>query len=163
MREQPGLTRQGCTLRPARLADVPAIHRLLTYYASRGNLLPRSREEITRHLREFFVVTDHRGELRGCAALEILSEELGEIRSLVVDPQMQRGGHGRVLAQRLIEVAREIGLSRVMALTYVPEFFLALGFRITERERLPEKVWQVCVSCYKFNRCDEIAVIRELT
>ena len=27
---------------------------------------------------------------------------------------------------------------------------------------LPEKVWGVCVKCYKFNNCDEIAVLREL-
>ena len=49
-----------------------------------------------------------------------------------------------------------------MALTYVPGFFGRLGFEVVSKDDLPEKVWQVCVKCYKFNRCDEIAVMLRL-
>jgi amino-acid N-acetyltransferase len=49
-----------------------------------------------------------------------------------------------------------------MALTYVPEFFHKLGFRTVPKDMLPEKVWGVCVKCYKYNNCDEIAVLLEV-
>ena len=49
-----------------------------------------------------------------------------------------------------------------MALTYVPEFFHKLEFRTVPKESLPEKVWGICVKCYKFNNCDETAVLLEL-
>ena len=37
-----------------------------------------------------------------------------------------------------------------------------LGFKTVSKDTLPEKVWSVCVKCYKFNHCDEIAVLLEL-
>jgi amino-acid N-acetyltransferase len=149
------------TLRPATLVDADAIHELLVYYASRGNLLPRSHENLCRHIRDF-VVLEEQGDIIASGALEVMSDNLGEIRSLVVTAQQQRRGLGRQIAQALIVTAQQIGLQRVMALTYVPEFFTDLGFTEVERESLPEKIWQVCVKCYKFDRCDEIAVILHL-
>ena len=49
-----------------------------------------------------------------------------------------------------------------MALTYVPAFFHKLGFKTVPMETLPEKVWGVCIKCYKYNKCDETAVLLEL-
>jgi hypothetical protein len=47
-----------------------------------------------------------------------------------------------------------------MALTYVPTFFHKLGFETVAMDTLPEKVWGgVCVKCYKYNNCDETAVL----
>lgn len=147
--------------RPAAIGDVPLIHYLVENYAAQGNLLPRPMSELYRHLRDFFVV-EVDGRVVGCGALEIFTESLGEIRSLVVDEPHKRHGFGRVLVDRLLEEARVIGLRRIMALTYVPEFFHKLGFETVAKETLPEKVWGICVKCYKFNRCDEIAVLHEL-
>jgi len=155
------LSQPATVLRPATLDDARAIHELLVYYASRGNLLPRTHENLCRHIRDF-VVLEEAGKVIASGALEVMSNDLGEIRSLVVDADQQRRGLGQQVALRLIDMADEIGLQRVMALTYVPEFFTQLGFEQVERDSLPEKVWQVCVKCYKFNRCDEIALIRKL-
>jgi len=149
-------------VRPAAIADVPEIHHLLEIYASQGNLLPRSMSELYRHLRDFFVV-DLDGRPVGCGALEIFTENLGEVRSLVVADEHKGRGYGRMLVERIIEEARVIGLKRIMALTYVPDFFHKLGFRTVAKDTLPEKVWSVCVKCYKYNHCDEVAVLRELT
>ncbi|KPK74064.1 MAG: acetyltransferase [Acidithiobacillales bacterium SM23_46] len=149
-------------VRPAAIADVPEIHHLLEIYASQGNLLPRSMSELYRHLRDFFVI-DIDGRLVGCGALEIFTENLGEVRSLVVADGYKNRGFGRMLVDRIVEEARIIGLKRIMALTYVPDFFQKLGFRTVAKETLPEKVWSVCVKCYKYNHCDEIAVLREIT
>ena len=148
-------------VRPAAIGDVPTIHHLLEIYAAKGNLLPRTFSELYRHLRDFFVV-DINGQVVACAALEIFTEDLGEVRSLVVDEAHERRGLGRLLVERVLDEARTIGLRRVMALTYVPPFFHKLGFRTVGKETLPEKVWGVCVKCYKYNHCDETAVLKEL-
>ena len=149
------------SVRPAAIHDVPEIHQLLELYAAQGNLLPRSMSELYRHLRDFFVVVseDH---VVGCGALEIFTDDLGEVRSLVVADEHKGHGHGRQLVERIIAEAKAIGLKRLMALTYVPDFFHKLGFRTVPKNTLPEKVWSVCIKCYKFNHCDEIAVLLEL-
>ncbi len=148
-------------IRAAAIADAPGIHHLLEIYASKGNLLPRTLSEIYRHLRDFFVI-ELDGKVAAMGALEIFTEDLGEVRSLVVDAAYERRGLGRLLVQRIVDEARTIGLRRVMALTYVPEFFHKLGFQTVPMGTLPEKVWTVCVKCYKYNNCDEVAVLLEL-
>jgi amino-acid N-acetyltransferase len=166
-------------VRPAAIGDVPVIHHLLEIYAAKGNLLPRTMSELYRHLRDFFVIEvatgpsldrDPRlgpiGEIDGqvvaCGALEIFTEDLGEVRSLVVDEAHEGRGLGRLLVERITNEARAIGLKRLMALTYVPAFFHKLGFQTVAMDTLPEKVWGVCVKCYKYNQCDETAVLKEL-
>ena len=148
-------------VRPAAIGDVPYIHHLLEVYAAQGNLLPRTMSELYRHLRDFFVV-EIDGKVAACGALEIFTENLGEVRSLVVDDEFKGRGFGRQLVERIIEEARVIGLSRLMALTYVAPFFHKLGFKTVAKDTLPEKVWGICVKCYKYNHCDETAVLLEL-
>jgi amino-acid N-acetyltransferase len=148
-------------IRAAAITDVPAIHDLLETYAALGNLLPRTMSELYRHLRDFFVI-EVNGKVVACAALEIFTENLGEVRSLVVADGYKDLGLGRRLVTRVIDEARAIGLRRLMALTYVAPFFHKLGFKTVKKESLPEKVWSVCVKCYKFNNCDETAVLLEL-
>ncbi len=148
-------------IRAAAIADVPTIHHLLEIYAAKGNLLPRTMSELYRHLRDFFVI-EIAGKVVAIGALEIFTEDLGEVRSLVVDEGHERQGLGRLMVQRIVAEARNIGLRRVMALTYVPEFFHRLGFKTVSMGSLPEKVWSVCVKCYKYNNCDEVAVLLEL-
>jgi amino-acid N-acetyltransferase len=149
------------SVRAAAIHDVPEIHHLLELYAAQGNLLPRSMSELYRHLRDFFVV-DRNGAVVGCGALEIFTDDLGEVRSLVVADEHKNHGHGRRLVERIIAEAKAIGLKRLMALTYVPDFFHKLGFHTVPKNTLPEKVWSVCIKCYKFNHCDETAVLLDL-
>jgi len=49
-------------------------------------------------------------------------------------------------------------VSRVFALTYLPEFFDKFGFRVVDKDELPHKVWADCIKCPKFPNCDEVAV-----
>lgn len=152
---------QQAVVRAAAIGDAHAIHDLITLYADMGNLLPRPINEIYRHLRDFFVVeADNR--IVACGALEIFTENLGEVRSLVVADEVKGTGIGRMLVERIIEETRVLGLKRLMALTYVPEFFHKLGFKTVKKDMLPEKVWGICIKCYKYNNCDEIAVLLEL-
>ncbi|MHB1585881.1 MAG: N-acetyltransferase [Acidiferrobacteraceae bacterium] len=149
------------TIRVAGTRDVPYMHELIESHSRAGNLLPRSMGELYRHLRDFFVI-DLAGEIAAIGALEIFTEDLGEVRSLVVSESHARKGFGTLLVQRIIGEAAAIGLRRLMALTYAPEFFHRLGFKTVSIDTLPEKVWNVCLKCYKYHNCDETAVLLEL-
>lgn len=149
------------SVRPANLDDVPQIYARLEVYAAMGNLLPRSLVDITQNLADFCVI-EVNNEVIACGALEVSTHELGEIRSLAVDDRFANRGLGRAIVQYLLLRAKTKGLKRLMALTYTPTFFHKLGFSTVPKSRLPEKVWGACVSCYKFHRCDETAVLRPI-
>ena len=149
-------------IRAATTSDVTSIHSLLRAYADAGRLLAGSWDEINERLRGFLVAeTDV--EVCGCGSLEIFTRELGEVRSLAVHPSRHGQGLGQQMVDGIEEMARELGLSRMIALTYVPGFFRKLGYQIVAMESLPEKVFGVCVTCPKFDHCDEIAMQKSLT
>jgi len=144
--------------RAAEPEDVSDIHRLLKGHADAGNLLPRPARDIETNLADFRVI-DCGGKLAACAALELFPSSLGEIRSLAVLESYGRVGLGTMLVTEIIDTARARGLTRLMALTYVPGFFHKFDFRTVPKATLPEKVWGICIKCYKFYDCDEIAVL----
>lgn len=148
-------------VRKAGVNDADKIHDLLQLYSKLGRLLPRSTKEILLHL-DSFLISEENHVFAGCASLEVFTDDLGEVRSLAVDPKLAQSGHGRLLVAELETAAHRLGLKRLMALTYVPIFFEKLGFTIIGMESLPEKVFGVCVTCPKFKRCDELAMIKYL-
>jgi len=148
-------------VRKARLSDAEAIHSLVNSYAQKGLLLPRSISSVYEHIRDFWVYEEE-GEVVGCCALQIVWEDLAEIRSLAVREDRKGEGIGRKLVEVCIKEAKELGIERVFSLTYARDFFEALGFRVVDKSVLPHKVWGDCVNCVKFPSCDEIAVILEL-
>ena len=155
------LTPRNTTVRPAEPDDVAAISALISYYAELGNLLPRSKSQITQNL-EYFIVAEIDHNIVGCASFELFTPDLGEIRSLMVSADYQRLGIASNLLNILIDRARSMSIKRVMALTYVPELFHKHTFHTVDKSVFPEKVWGICVNCYKFHNCDEIAVLLEL-
>ncbi len=148
-------------LRKAQIKDVKDIQKLLTGYASRGDMLSRSLSELYEALRDFYVVEEE-GRLLGTAALHIVWEDLAEVRSVAVAEEAGRKGIGTQVVRACIDEARELGLRRVFCLTYKPEFFGKFGFRIVDKSELPHKVWGDCMKCVKFPDCDEIAMILDL-
>ena len=147
--------------RIAESADVPQIQALLNHYAGMGDLLPRARSDIIANL-EHFRVVEQNGRIVACGSLENFTAELAEIRSLMVQENIKGSGLGAIILQALIDTARARKVKRLMALTYVPDFFHKFGFTTVDKEIFPEKVWGICVNCYKFDNCDEIAVLLEL-
>jgi amino-acid N-acetyltransferase len=144
-------------IRKAVLHDARQIHQLLLTYAKDGLVLPRSLMEIFEAIRDFYVYVD--GErVVGAAALNICWEDLAEVRSLVVHVDSGGRGIGRLLVDACLDEARELGISRVFALTYQRSFFEKLGFRVIEKSELPQKIWGDCIKCAKFPECDEIAM-----
>ncbi len=141
--------------------DIPGIQSLLKHYASMGELLPRSDSDLSTNLQHFKLIKEA-DKVIACGSLEHFTEELAEIRSLVVNPEYQGKGLGRLIVEKHIQTAKLRKVKRLMALTYVPKFFHELGFKTVKKEIFPEKIWGICVNCYKFNNCDEIAVLLEL-
>ncbi len=153
--------KQSPVIRSAVTQDIDGIYALMQDYVRRSILLPRSKSDICDNLMKFIVI-EQEDRIVACGSLEIFNENLCEIRSLVVAEDQKRSGFGRILVDVLINRATSLGLKRVMALTYVPQFFHKAGFRTVPKEIFPEKVWGVCIHCHKFNDCDEIAVLKEI-
>jgi amino-acid N-acetyltransferase len=149
-------------IRKARMADVKAIQRLIADYARKGDMLPRSLSDIYENLRDYFVFEDG-GEVIGSAAIHIMWEDLAEVRSLAVQEGRMRRGVGTHLVEACISEAIVLGISRVFALTYKPEFFERLGFRRVDKAELPHKIWTDCLNCAKFPDCDEIALVADFS
>lgn len=148
-------------VRPAIMSDVEAICGLVNYFAQRGKMLHRSSESVYESLRDF-VVAEHDGHVAGCVGLSMSWKDLGEIRSLAVAPDCQGLGIGRKLIEQVVADGRRLGLKRVFALTYEPEFFAKFGFKTVDKETLPTKVWRDCIHCQLADACAEVAMVMDL-
>lgn len=148
-------------IRKANTKDATSIQLLINRFAKNEEMLPRSLNEIYENIRDFFVCTDE-NKLIGTSALHILWEDLAEIRSLAVSKEYHHKGIGKKLIGRCLKEARRIGVKKVFALTYNPQFFKKLGFKDIDKNSLPQKIWGDCLKCPKFPRCEEVAVIKIL-
>ena len=145
-------------IRNANIADVKKIQEFVNYFAKKEEMLPRALNELYEGVRDFFVYDD-KGEIKGVCALRILWEDLAEIRSLAVRETDQLHGIGKLLVRKCLREAGDLGVKKVFALTYRPEFFKKMGFREIDKSKLPQKIWGDCLKCHKFPDCDENAVI----
>jgi N-acetylglutamate synthase-like GNAT family acetyltransferase len=117
-------------VRRASEADAAALEAFIEPYVDDGKLLPRTYDELTELLPSFFIA-ELDGQIVGCAALEIYSRKLAEVRSLAVSPAVQGKGIGRLLVEACIGLARERNVLEVMAITSSEDFFKACGFDFT--------------------------------
>jgi len=145
-------------IRPARMGDVRAIHKLLMVFANRDLMLPKSISKLYDHLRDF-VVYEEQGEIKGICSLHICWDDLAEIRSLAVAEEKQGCGIGKQLVQLCLDEAQSLEIKQVFVLTYQADFFRNLGFVDKDKQELPHKIWSDCVNCSKFPDCDEDALI----
>jgi len=134
------------------------MHKLINYFADKGEMLPRPLSELYEQIRDYFIVRD--GErVIACAALHVNWSDLAEIKSVAVAEDIQRKGLGNLLIKACLEDAMTLGIPTVFCLTYKPAFFEKLGFTQLDKMELPQKVWNECFRCPKFPNCDEIALI----
>lgn len=128
----PSSTPSGITVRSARIEDIPLIAELIEPFVEEGKLLERTYEEFDELLPNFFVaIAEEEGRIVGCAALEVYSRKLAEIRSLAVDHSMQGRGIGKLLVDACVQRAREKNILEVMAITSSDHFFKQCGFDYT--------------------------------
>lgn len=151
-------------LRKARIGDVKTIHKLINNSSTCGEMLPRSLMNIYGNLRDFIVYFEkEETNIIGLCAMNIVWENLAEIRSLYVRDEFRKKGIGTKLVEACISEAITLELFRIFALTYKVDFFRNVGFKEVDRSSLPEKIWSDCFHCPKYPEyCDEIAMILEL-
>ena len=113
--------------RPARAADVQGIYALLEPLVERRILLGKDIAVLYGAVQEF-VVAEADGRLIGCGALHVMWEDLGEVRTLLVEDGWKHHGVGRAIVERLEEHAVGLGLSRLFCLTFEVPFFQRRGF-----------------------------------
>lgn len=147
-------------IRKALVSDVKGIHQFINHHAKMGQMLPRSLNELYENIRDLYLAEED-ANIIGVCALHCLWEDLAEIRSLVVAMDARKKGIGVKLVSKCLLEAKRLGVKKVFALTYAPEFFHKMGFRDIDKSVLPQKIWGDCLKCHKFPECDEFAVIRE--
>ncbi len=148
-------------IRKVTTKDVKRIHKLINHFAERGSMLPRSLSDIYNNLRDFFVFEQDK-KIIGCAALNVVWNDLAEIRSLAVKEGYQKKSIGQQLVAACFDEAKSLGVSKIFILTYKPKYFKRFGFRLVNKERFPNKIWTDCVNCPKFPNCDEVFMVRGL-
>jgi len=145
----------------ARVSDANSMHRMISYFADKGEMLPRALSDIYEGIREYFVVEEG-DQVVACVALHVTWVDLAEIRSLAVAEQEQNQRIGSLLIQACLKEAKELGIPKVFCLVRKPAFFEKHGFQLIDKTELPQKVWAECYRCPKFPNCDEVALIRYL-
>jgi N-acetylglutamate synthase-like GNAT family acetyltransferase len=152
-------------IRPADHDDLPVIEAWIRKWSDRQVLLPLSGGALRVALPDFRILSPAFGPpiVLGFGALRRYSSRLAEIRSLVVADEFQGLGFGRLLVDELLDEARLHGLERVFVLTRTPGLFEKLRFSQVPRESLPQKVFVDCSICRRRERCDELALVREMT
>ncbi len=145
----------------AKISDATQMHKLINYFADKGEMLARPLSEIYENIRDYFVFRESERVI-ACAALHVSWADLAEIKSVAVAEESQRQGIGDRLIEACLNEARELGIPTVFCLTYQPGFFERFGFSQLDKMGLPQKVWNECFRCPKFPNCDEIALIYHL-
>ncbi|MFH1782476.1 MAG: N-acetyltransferase [Candidatus Omnitrophota bacterium] len=148
-------------IRKSTLKDVKNIVELINYYAKKDLMLPRSLNEIYENIRDFFVYEEG-GVILGCCALHVTWDDLAEVKSLAVSENAKKKKIGSSLVKATFEDAKSLGVKRVFALTYVPDFFEKFGFKKVEHAELPHKIWSECIKCVKFPDCQETALVKDV-
>jgi amino-acid N-acetyltransferase len=121
-------------------------------------------EDIFENIRDYAVIVDdsRAGRIVACGSLHVLWNDMAEIRSMAIQPDYQKRGLGRRLADFLTEEAKQLGIKSLFTFTLSEDFFARLGFTRKLRDELPPKVWGECSRCPKYFKCDEVGMMREI-
>jgi amino-acid N-acetyltransferase len=146
-------------LTKADLKDIPQMLALVAEEVKSGVILDRSADEIATNIRSY-VLAKEEEKLVGYTALHIHSPRLAEVRSLIVDEAFRGRSVGKQMVQFALKEARELGLEEVLVLTYLPQFFIKMGFEEIAKESIPEhKIWADCIKCIHFPVCNEVSLM----
>ena len=146
----------------ATLEDIKDMQSLVEPEVQSGVILARNDDEIATNIRSY-ILAKFNGNLVGFGALHFHTDKLGEVRSLIVSPDIRGKGVGQNIVKGLIESARVFKAKQIFTLTYKKEFFEKLDFVEIPKENLPaNKIWADCIKCKFFPVCDEIALIRTI-
>ncbi len=136
------------TIRRARTGDVWEVRRLIDTYSVERRLLSKATVALFEAVQEFWVAVTDEGAVVGCGALHVMWEDLAEIRTVAVDPDVRGRKIGYRIVEELLAEARALGVQRVFCLTFETEFFGSFGFRQIDGAPVPPKVYEELLRSY---------------
>lgn len=146
----------------AKLSDIERMQQLVAPEVESGIILDRTNDEVATNIRSYTLAMND-NQIIGFCALHIHSPSLAEIRSLIIKEEFRSKNVGTGLINKVLEEGVELGLQKVLSLTYKKEFFERLGFVEIPKESLPEhKIWADCIKCKHFPVCNEVSLIKNL-
>ena len=134
-------------VRPARTSDIKGIHKLIADFASSGRMLQKETVTLYESVQEFMVAVED-GQVVGCGALHVLWEDLAEVRSVAITENLRGNGIGNQILERIIDRARELGLSRIFCLTFETKFFGRHGFEEIQGTPVEPEVYAQLLKSY---------------
>ena len=139
----------GVVVRRARTPDVRCIRELIDTYSPDRRLLSKATVTLYEDVSEFWVAErPGDGSVVGCGALHVMWEDLAEIRTVAVRPDCRGLRVGRRIVDQLLDVAREVGVSRVFVLTFETGFFGSFGFVEIDGAPVPPAVYEQLLRSY---------------
>ncbi len=144
------------------MLDIPKMQELVATEVQNGVILYRDDDEIANTIRSYILAMDG-DEILGFGAVHIYSASLAEIRSLVVSGEHRGKGVGFGIVENLEKEAKQLGVEKLLALTYQQAFFEKAGFVEIEKNEIPEhKIWADCIKCKHFPICNEKSMIKTI-
>src|SRR6202789_2899906 len=153
-------------IRKARVQDARNIFHPVNSLSGDGTLLRRSYAELCENIRDFTIAEklseDGQAdpEFLGCGALHLYGPHLAEVRSIVMKPEAKGLGAGGLILKALVDEAEQHAVLSVCLFTRIPDFFEHFGFRVAERDAMPDKIYKDCQTCPRLYACDEVAMVR---
>jgi amino-acid N-acetyltransferase len=144
-------------LRKPTVEDVDRMQALMAPHVLSEALLPRTRLDLVRGLRDF-VLAEEDGELIGLASVSLVDVHLAEVGAVVCE----RPESLHELMEAVLDEARSMGVNRAFVLASDPEPYRALGFERTQLSALPEKRDRQCLRCPRLPRCRQVPLVRSL-
>jgi len=135
------------TLRPARTADVVAIRGLIDSHTADRRMLAKAAVTLYEDIQEF-VVAEAEGRVVGCGALHVMWRDLAEVRTRVVEDELQGRGIGSRILGLLLDRARDLGVNRVFCLTFEVDFFSGHGFEEIDGSPVEPDVYEHLLESY---------------
>ncbi len=121
-------------IRKANKEDIMAIYALLQEGVSGGKVLQRSIKELKQVIK-YFYICEIENKVVGCCSLEIYSQKLAEIRSLVVSSEHRNKRVGSKLIQKCLDEAKKKDIYQVLSVTDKSDLFERFGFRTEVNEK----------------------------
>lgn len=117
-------------VRRARTGDVAEIRAIVERYAEARILLAKDIVTLFEDVPDFRVATDPEGRVVGCGAVHVMWEDIAEVRTLAVLPEFRGNGIGKAILDDLLRTAVDLGVDRVVCLTFEVGFFARHGFSV---------------------------------
>jgi amino-acid N-acetyltransferase len=134
--------------RRAHTGDVRGIRRLVDTYTGGRRMLSKATVTLYEDVQEFWVAEDPDGAVVGCGALHVMWEDLAEIRTVAVAPELRGQKIGHRIVAALLDTARELGVQRVFCLTFETRFFGSFGFTEIDGAPVPHAVYEQLLVSY---------------